>query len=91
MVRAMKQVETDITLPGWFTDLVDAIKEINLSAITDPIVEIYAGPEIPGWTVPPFQCMICGAKFAGDDAETNYAEHLALHITAFQESWFAEA
>jgi len=82
-------VEKDIDLPDWFQDLVDAIAGINTEAITDPIVGLYTGLQIEGWTVPPFQCMICGAKFTGDGAEENYANHLMAHIKAFQQGWFS--
>lgn len=85
----MKQTQKDLDLPDWFQDLVDAIKGINTEAITDPIVALYTGIEIEGWSIPPFQCMICGAKFTGTDAETNYAKHLMSHLKAFQDSWFA--
>lgn len=84
----MKQIEEDLDLPSWFTDLVDAIKNINTEAITEPITGLYTGLEIQGWSIPPFQCFICGAKFTGDDAEKNYASHLMSHLKAFQESWF---
>jgi len=84
----MKQIETDISLPSWFQELVDEIKDLTLASITDPIVELYAGPQIEGWSIPPFQCCVCGAKFSGDGAENDYAAHMVSHITAFNESWF---
>ena len=39
----MKQTETDIELPDWFTDLVDEIKRVTTEAITDPIMELSGG------------------------------------------------
>jgi len=84
----MKQIEKDIDLPSWFTDLVTAIKNINTEAITEPITGLYTGIEIEGWTIPPFICFICGDRFAGDDAEEAYATHLMSHLTAFQQGWF---
>ena len=79
-----------LELPDWFTDLVDAITGANVEAITEPITGLYTGLEIEGWTVPPFQCFICGDTFEGEDAETDYATHLMSHLKAFQESWFPE-
>jgi len=79
-----------IELPDWFTDLVDAIANVNTEAITDPIVGLYTGIEVEGWTIPPFQCMICGDKFTGENAEKEYLTHLMSHIIAFQEGWFPE-
>ena len=84
----MKQIEKDIDLPDWFQDLVDAIKGINTEAITEPIVELYTGIQIEGWTIPPFICFICGDEFTGVDAEENYANHLMSHMKAFQKGWF---
>jgi len=83
-----QQIEADITLPDWIGDLVDRIRAVNTDAITDPIVGLYTGIEIEGWTIPPFMCFICGAEFTGADAETNYANHLMSHLKAFQEGWF---
>jgi hypothetical protein len=83
-----------IELPDWFQELVDSITSINKSAITDPVVELYSGPEIEGWTVPPFICMICGDTFEedADDPDYNpgieYTKHLMSHITAFHGGWF---
>lgn len=76
-------------LPDWFQDLVDAIAGINTEAITDPIVELYTGIQIEGWSIPPFICFICGNEFTGDDAEVNYANHLMAHLKAYQQGWFA--
>lgn len=78
-----------MTLPDWFQDLVDSIAGINTEAITEPITGLYTGLEIEGWSIPPFQCFICGDEFTGTDAEENYASHLMSHLTAFQQGWFA--
>lgn len=86
----MKTTENDLNLPDWFQDLIDAIKGINIEAITEPIVGLYTGIQIEGWTIPPFICIICGEKFEGDDAEKNYGAHLISHMTAFMQGWFPD-
>jgi len=87
-------VEKDIDLPDWFQDLVDAITGVTKDAITDPIIDLYTGIQIEGWSIPPFQCMICGKKFTAtdpeddDDVEERYGLHLMAHINAYTDSWF---
>jgi len=77
-----------IDMPEWWDSLLDGVGLGNVNQITDPVMDLFTGFDIEGWTVPPYTCFICGAKFTGETADDDFSNHLMSHLTAFQEGWF---
>ena len=74
--------------PSWFEPLLVALGLKNQESISQPILDLFAKIDIPGFTSPPFICFICGAEFDGETAHGDYAVHLVSHLTAFNKGWF---
>lgn len=72
--------------PNFFDSLLASIGVGNKEQITDPMEDLFAMGEIPGFTTPPFTCPHCGTVFATDE---EYISHLVTVINGFTEGWFA--
>ena len=77
-----------IERPDWWGSLIDSVATGNIEQITEPILGLFTGFDIEGFTTPPYTCFFCGAKFTGEDADDNYAKHLIEHIQEFINGWF---
>jgi len=77
-----------IAKPDWWDGLLDSLGIVNTDWITEPIMGLFTGFEIEGWTTPPFRCFICGATFSGATAEDDFSNHLVSHLEAFTGGWF---
>lgn len=74
--------------PDWWGSLMDSVATGNIEQITEPILGLFTGFDIEGFTTPPYTCFFCGKKFEGEDADDSYAKHLIEHIQEFIGEWF---
>ncbi|MDA3834631.1 MAG: hypothetical protein PF495_14700 [Spirochaetales bacterium] len=79
-----------IKRPDWWGSLLDNVGTGNVDAITNPILDLFTGFDIPGFTKEPYVCFLCGTEFTGDDADTDFAAHLIDHLQTFISDWFKE-
>lgn len=77
-----------IERPDWWGSLLDSVATGNIEQITEPILGLFTGFDIEGFTMPPYICFLCGAEFTGEDADDEFAKHLISHIQAFVGDWF---
>ena len=73
--------------PDWWGSLLDNVATGNIDQITEPILGLFTGFDIEGFTLPPYTCFLCGAEFTGEDADDEFAKHLIAHIQAFIGDW----
>ncbi len=79
---------TTLPKPDWWESLLSSVGIGNVEQITDPILDLFTGFDIEGWTKPPYKCFICGQEFNGDTADDDFANHLISHLNAFEDGWF---
>jgi len=77
-----------LTRPDWWGSLMDMVASNNTETITEPLLGLFTGFDIEGFTLPPYTCFLCGAEFTGETADDDFANHLISHIQAFIGGWF---
>lgn len=76
--------------PDWWGSLMDSVATGNIERITEPILGLFTGFDIEGFTAPPYTCFFCGARFEGENADDEFAKHLIEHIQSFIGEWFKQ-
>lgn len=71
--------------PSFFDSLLASIGVGNNEQITEPMKDLFAMGDIPGFTTPPFTCPHCGTVFTTDEA---YISHIVSVVNGFAQSWF---